>query len=79
MLRGAVRRGSGLWVVMALIIAVPVDPIYSTKFDRPGAMPIACVISSVCSVTSQSPPARVSTQEVLVPSTESKVTGTLFG
>src|SRR5271163_2918563 len=63
--------GSGLCVVIALMIAVSNDPTYTTKLDSPGAMPIACVMSSVCSVSSQSPPARESTHEVLVPSVDS--------
>src|SRR5277367_3736577 len=70
--------GSGLCVVIALMIAVSVDPMYITRLASPGAMPIACVMSSVCSVSSQSPPARVSTHEVLVPSVESSVIGTLL-
>src|SRR5580704_4736531 len=70
--------GSGLWVVMALMMAVSVEPTYMTRLARPGAMPMACVMSRVCSVSSQSPPARVSTQEVLVPSVERTVTGTLL-
>src|SRR5271170_128640 len=45
--------GSGLCVVMALMIAVSVDPIYITRLASPGAMPIAWVMSSVCSVSSQ--------------------------
>ena len=45
--------GSGLCVVMALIIAVSVDPTYITRLASPGAMPIAWVMSSVCSVSSQ--------------------------
>ena len=49
--------GSGLCVVMALMIAVSVEPIYITRLASPGAMPSACVMSSVCSVSSQSPPA----------------------
>ena len=40
--------GNGLCVVMALIIAVSVDPMYITKLANLGAMPIACVRSSVC-------------------------------
>ncbi len=41
-------------------------------------MPMAWVMSSVCSVSSQLPPALVSTQEVLVPSVETRVIGTLL-
>src|SRR5271168_3911594 len=70
--------GSGLLVVMALMIAVSTDPMYITRLDSPGAMPIAWVMSSVCSVSSQSPPALESTQDVLVPSVESRVIGTLL-
>src|ERR1700691_1441348 len=70
--------GSGLCVVIALMIAVSVDPMYITRLASPGAIPIAWVMSSVCSVSSQSPPALVSRQEVLVPSGESSVMGTLF-
>jgi hypothetical protein len=47
--------GNGLCVVMALIIAVSVEPTYITRLARPGAMPMACVMSSVCSVSSQRP------------------------
>ena len=46
--------GKGLCVVIALIIAVSVDPMYITRLASPGAMPSAWVISSVCSVSSQS-------------------------
>src|SRR6202167_1994473 len=70
--------GSGLCVVMALMMAVSVEPMYITRLERPGAMPMAWVMSRVCSVSSQSPPALESTQEVLVPSVESRVTGTLL-
>ena len=70
--------GSGLCVVMALMMAVSVEPTYITRLASPGAMPRAWVMSRVCSVSSQLPPARVSTQEVLVPSVESSVTGTLL-
>ncbi len=71
--------GSGLWVVMALMIAVSVDPTYITRLASPGAMPRAWVMSSVCSVSSQSPrPLAEYTQLVLVPSVESRVTGTLL-
>src|SRR5271154_4576570 len=70
--------GSGLCVVIALMMAVSTEPMYTTRLDRPGAMPIACVISSVCSVSSHLPPALVSTQAVLVPSVDRSVTGTLF-
>jgi hypothetical protein len=70
--------GSGLCVVMALMMAVSVEPMYITRLESPGAMPMAWVMSSVCSVSSQSPPARESTQDVLVPSVESRVMGTLF-
>src|SRR5580704_9174937 len=48
------------------------------KFWPCGAMPSACVMSRVCSVSSQSRPARLSVQDVLVPSTESRVMGTLL-
>src|SRR5580692_10383037 len=70
--------GSGLCVVMALMMAVSVLPTYTTRLASPGAMPMACVMSRVCSVSSQSPPARESTQDVLVPSVESRVMGTLL-
>ncbi len=66
--------GSGLCVVMALMIAVSVDPMYTTRLASPGAMPIAWVMSSVCSVSSQ----LGETQLVLVPSVESRVIGTLL-
>ena len=69
--------GSGLCVVIALIIAVSVDPTYIVRLASPGAIPRACVISSVCSVSSQ-PRLRLYTHDVLVPSVESSVTGTLF-
>jgi len=45
--------GSGLCVVIALMIAVSVDPTYITRLFSPEAIPRACVISSVCSVSSQ--------------------------
>ena len=45
--------GSGLCVVMALMMAVSVDPTYMTRLARPGAMPMAWVMSRVCSVSSQ--------------------------
>src|ERR1700690_886451 len=45
--------GSGLCVVIALMIAVSDEPMYTTILASPGAMPSACVISSVCSVSSQ--------------------------
>ena len=45
--------GSGLCVVMALMIAVSVEPTYMTRLARPGAMPIAWVISRFCSLSSQ--------------------------
>ena len=70
--------GSGLCVVMALMMAVSVDPMYITRLASPGAMPSAWVMSSVCSVSSQSPPLCVYTQLVLVPSVESSVMGTLL-
>src|SRR5579863_5620124 len=44
---------SGLWVVMALIMAVSVEPTYISRPANPGAMPSAWVMSSVCSVSSQ--------------------------
>src|SRR3569833_1731130 len=68
--------GKGLWLTMALIIAVSLEPMYSVRLASPGAMPRACVMSSVCSVSSQLPPARLCTHEVLVPSVESSVIGT---
>src|SRR5580704_2320534 len=70
--------GSGLCVVIALMMAVSVEPTYITRLASPGAMPRACVMSSVCSVSSQRPPARESTQLALVPSVESTVTGTVL-
>src|SRR5450432_600342 len=70
--------GSGLCVVIALIIAVSDDPTYTTRLASPGAMPSACVMSSVCSVSSQRPPATESTQATLVPSVENSVTGTVL-
>ena len=70
--------GSGLWVVMALMMAVSVEPMYTMRLARPGAMPMAWVMSRVCSVSSQLPPALVSRQEVLVPSVESRVMGTVL-
>jgi hypothetical protein len=63
---------------MVLMIAVSVDPMYITRPASPGAMPIAWVMSSVCSVSSQFPPAFVSTHLVLVPSVDSSVIGTLL-
>jgi hypothetical protein len=44
--------GSGLCVVMALMMAVSVEPTYMTRLASPGAMPMAWVMSSVCSVSS---------------------------
>ena len=44
--------GSGLRR-QALMIAVSVDPTYIVRLERPGAILRACVISSVCSVSSQ--------------------------
>src|SRR5208283_3842003 len=67
--------GSGLCEVMALIIAVSVEPMYITRLASPGAMPIAWVMSSVCSVSSQPLEAK---QLVLVPSVEKRVIGTLL-
>ena len=69
--------GSGLWVVIAPMMAVSRDPTYMVKLARSGAMPSDWVMSRVCSVSSQRPPALLSTQEVLVPSVESRVIGTL--
>src|SRR5580692_2966391 len=68
--------GSGLCVVMALMMAVSVEPMYMTRLERPGAMPRACVISRVCSVSSQAD----SLQLVLVPSVEMTegVTGSVW-
>src|ERR1700723_3693127 len=63
--------GSGLCVVIALMIAVSVEPTYIVRLASPGAMPSACVMSSVCSVSSQLPLASV--QLVLVPSVDSSV------
>ena len=67
--------GSGLCVVMALIMAVSVEPTYTVKLASPGAIPIACVISSVCSVSSHLL-LPLYTHEVLVPSVETNVIGT---
>ena len=67
--------GSGLCVVMALMMAVSVDPTYITRLARPGAMPMAWVMSRVCSVSSQR---LLAVQLVLVPSVESRVMGTLL-
>src|SRR5271168_3694668 len=50
--------GSGLCVVIALMIAVSVDPTYITRLASPGAIPSAWVMSRVCSVSSQKPPRR---------------------
>src|SRR5215831_9564841 len=33
--------GNGLWVVMALMIAVSLEPMYTSRLARPGAMPSA--------------------------------------
>src|ERR1700688_3686901 len=68
---------SGLCVAIALKMAESVDPTYITRLDIPGAIPSACVISRVCSVSSQ-PKKRLYTQLVLVPSVERSVIGTLF-
>ena len=73
--------GSGLCVVMALMIAVSVFPMYTTRLASPGAMPSAWVMSSVCSVSSQLLRALglvAATQLVLVPSVDNKVIGTLL-
>src|SRR6185312_11577072 len=58
--------GSGLCVVMALIIAVSVEPTYIVRLASPGAMPSACVMSRFCSVSSH--PGAL--QLVLVPSVD---------
>ena len=65
---------SGFAVAMALKMAASVDPTYITRLDRPGAIPSACVMSRVCSVSSQNG----YTQLVLVPSVDKKVIGTLL-
>ena len=64
----------GLAVAIELKMAESVDPTYITRLDIPGAMPSACVMSMVCSVSSQPCDSR---QLVLVPSVESSVMGTL--
>ena len=68
--------GRGLWVVMALMMAVSVDPTYMTRLARPGAMPMAWVMSRVCSVSSQ---LGLVAAAVLVPSVESKADGHVVG
>ena len=49
-------------------------PMYITRLDKPGAMPSACVMSKVCSVSSQVG----SLQLVLWVSTDLSVMGTLL-
>src|SRR5579863_2312944 len=66
---------SGLAVAMALKIAESPEPIYITRLESPGAMPSACVISRVCSVSSQ--PCALK-HVVGVPSTDFNVIGTLL-
>ena len=66
---------SGSAVAMALKMAESDEPTYITRLDKPGAMPRACVMSMVCSVSLQLCEAR---QLVLVPSVESSVMGTLL-
>src|SRR5262249_33204898 len=53
-------------------------PMYIVSFDRPGAMLIDCVMSRVCSVSSQKPPAELSTQLTFWPSTDRSVIGTVL-
>jgi hypothetical protein len=60
---------------MELKMAESVEPTYMISPESPGAMPMAWVMSRVCSVSSQP---LDSVQLVLVPSVESSVTGTLF-
>lgn len=60
---------------MALRMAVSDDPTYITTLDKPGAMPRACVMSKVCSVSSQPWEAR---HAVEVPSVDTTVIGTLL-
>ncbi len=60
-------------------MAESVEPTYMIRLASPGAMPSACVMSSVCSVSSQLPPAVESTQLVLVPSVESERDGNVVG
>jgi hypothetical protein len=76
---------SGLAVAMALKMAessivCPVKapvPMYTTRLDKPGAIPSAWVMSAFCSVSSQAGgPAKV--QVVLWVSTERRVMGTLL-
>ena len=67
--------GSGLCVVIAPIMAVSVFPTYTTKLANPGAIPNACVISRVCSESSQP---LLCKQLVSEPSVENSVMGTLF-
>src|SRR5262249_25286460 len=69
---------SGLAVAMALKIAGSDDPTYIPRLDKPGAMPNAWVMSRVCSVSSQTPPAALYTQLVEVPSVDTNLTGTLL-
>ena len=66
--------GASVVTVIALIMAVSVFPTYTYKPEMPGAMPSACVMSRICSVSSQSPPDLLSTQLRLLPSVEMPVT-----
>src|SRR5271169_3158880 len=66
---------NGLAVAIALKMAASLDPTYITRLDIPGPMPSACVMSRVCSVSSQPCDAR---QLVLVPSVDKRLTGTLL-
>ena len=66
--------GASVVTVMALMMALSVLPTYTYKPVMPGAMPSAWVMSRICSVSSQSPPALLSMQLRLVPSVEMPVT-----
>ncbi len=70
-----IASASGLCVVIALMMAVSVEPTYISSPARPGAMPIACVMSRFCSPSSQP---LLYAHAVLVPSVEISVTGTLL-
>ncbi len=60
---------------MAAKMAVSLDPTNTYRASMPGAMPRACVMSRICSVSSQ-PSATL--QSRLVPSAETPTTGAVL-
>jgi len=67
-------NGASVVTVMALMIAVSVLPTYTYSVVMPGAMPSDCVISRICSVSSQ----LGEVQLRLVPSVEIPVTAAVL-